>query len=61
MSLRDDRDSKEAEEAIRKHLAERLVRYKIPKYIVIHDALPANGTGKVNDKALLCWMKQHLQ
>ena len=61
VSLRDDRDSKEAEEAIRKHLAEKLVRYKMPKYIVIHDALPANGTGKIDDKALLSWMKQHLR
>lgn len=60
VSLTDDRDPKEAEEAIREHLAERLVRYKMPKYIIIHHALPANGTGKIDDKALLCWMKQHL-
>ncbi|MDD7363466.1 MAG: class I adenylate-forming enzyme family protein [Peptoniphilus sp.] len=50
----------DAEKEIRRYLGEKLVKYKIPKYIVIHDALPTNGTGKIDDKALLQYMKAHL-
>lgn len=60
VSLMGEKDAKEAESLIREHIAQHLAKYKIPKYIMIHDALPANGTGKIDDKKLLCYMKKHL-
>ena len=40
-----------SEEEIRSHLREQVAAYKIPKYILFPDALPLNGTGKVDTAA----------
>lgn len=52
ISLNEERDEKQTEDEIRDFIGEHLVRYKIPKYILFHDALPAGGTGKIDDRAL---------
>ncbi|MDY3118076.1 MAG: class I adenylate-forming enzyme family protein [Peptoniphilus sp.] len=57
VSLCEAMDKKKAEEMIRRYIQHRLVKYKIPKYIAIHDSLPTNGTGKIDDKALMAYMK----
>jgi fatty-acyl-CoA synthase len=44
------------EEALRAYLAERLARYKLPRSIVIVDALPLTAIGKI-DKKLLAAME----
>jgi acyl-CoA synthetase (AMP-forming)/AMP-acid ligase II len=44
------------EEALRAWLAERLARYKLPRSIVIVDALPLTAIGKI-DKKLLAAME----
>jgi fatty-acyl-CoA synthase len=44
------------EAALRAHLAERLARYKLPRSIVIVDALPLTAIGKI-DKKLLAAME----
>ena len=36
-----------APEDLRAHLEAHLARFKIPKYLVLTDALPRNATGKV--------------
>lgn len=40
------------EEEIRKHCAERLADYKVPKYVEFMEALPRNPAGKVNKPEL---------
>lgn len=40
------------EEEIRKHCAERLADYKVPKFVEFMDALPRNPAGKVNKPEL---------
>ena len=40
-----------SEEEIREHLREQVAAFKIPKYILFLDALPLNGTGKVDSAA----------
>lgn len=37
---------------VREHIASKLAKYKVPKYITIMDALPRNGTGKIMRKSL---------
>jgi len=44
------------EEALRTHLVERLARYKLPRTIVVVDALPLTAIGKI-DKKLLAAME----
>jgi fatty-acyl-CoA synthase len=40
------------EAALRAHLAERLARYKLPRSIVVVEALPLTAIGKIDKKAL---------
>ena len=35
------------EDAVRRHLTERLAKYKVPRYVSFVDALPRNATGKI--------------
>ena len=37
---------------VRDYLSSKLAKYKVPKYIIIMDALPRNGTGKIMRKSL---------
>ena len=37
---------------VRDYLSSKLAKYKVPKYIIIMDALPRNGTGKIMRKLL---------
>lgn len=59
-SVLSKKDSKNAIKNVREHLQNQLVKYKIPKYIVLHDALPKNGTGKIDDRALYAYMHDDL-
>ena len=40
------------EVALRRHCAEHLESYKVPQRVVVHDALPRTGNGKVDRRAL---------
>ena len=60
VSFLEDMDEEKAKDMIRNYIHHKLVKYKVPKYIMVHDALPANGTGKIDDKALMAFMKDHL-
>lgn len=50
----DDVDALESDlqMTVREHIASKLAKYKVPKYITIMDALPRNGTGKIMRKSL---------
>ena len=41
---------------VREHIASKLAKYKVPKYITIMDALPRNGTGKIMRKSLASYL-----
>lgn len=41
---------------VREHIASKLAKYKVPKYITIMDALPRNGTGKIMRKSLISYL-----
>ena len=40
------------EMSVRDYISSKLAKYKVPKYIMIMDALPRNGTGKIMRKSL---------
>lgn len=61
VSFLEDMDEEKAKDMIRNYIHHKLVKYKVPKYIIVHDALPTNGTGKIDDKALIAFMKDHLK
>ena len=61
VSFLEDMDEEKAKDMIRNYIHHKLVKYKVPKYIIVHDALPTNGTGKIDDKALMAFMKDHLK
>lgn len=61
VSFLEDMDEDKAKDMIRNYIHHKLVKYKVPKYIIVHDALPANGTGKIDDKALMAFMKDRLK
>lgn len=61
VSFLEDMDEEKAKDMIRNYIHHKLVKYKVPKYILVHDALPANGTGKIDDKALMAFMKDRLK
>lgn len=61
VSFLEDMDEDKAKDMIRKYIHHKLVKYKVPKYIIVHDVLPTNGTGKIDDKALMAFMKDRLK
>lgn len=61
VSFLEDMDEDKAKDTIRNYIHHKLAKYKVPKYIMVHDALPANGTGKIDDKTLIAYMKDHLK
>ena len=44
------------EMVVRGYISSKLAKYKVPKYIMIMDALPRNGTGKIMRKSLASYL-----